>query len=78
MLPVSHKSVLVTSANVQSNPQDLTSLTMFPFPSSEDSFVTLSPLVLSQEIGPISMKLEISGPPFQKLSLIDYNIIPTN
>lgn len=75
---MSLKSVIVTSANVQSNTQDLTSLSMTPFASSEDSFVTLSPLVLSQEIGPTSIKLEISGPPFQELSLIDHNIILTH
>ena len=58
---MSHKIVLVTSANVQNNTQDLTSLTMIPFPSSEDRFLTLSTLVLPQEIGPTSIKLEISG-----------------
>ena len=38
----------------------------------------LSTLLLSQEIGPTSIKLEISGPPSQELSLIDHNIILTH
>lgn len=75
MLTVSHKNILVTSANVQSNAQELTSLTVIPFPASEDSFVTLSPLVLSQEVGPTSVQLEISGPPFQGRSLTDHDTL---
>lgn len=75
MLPVCHKNVLVTSANIQSNTQELTSLTTIPFPTSEDSFVTLSTLVLSQEIEATSIKLEISGSSFQRLSLTDHDIL---